>query len=142
MLRGPQGTLYGAGAMGGLIKYTMKKPDPTQTEFRVGVGIVEHGRRRRLRRSNYRVGANLPLVQDSLALRASYASNDIAGYVDNLVDGREDINDGEQTSARASLLWQDDTVERAVRRDAPDDRQRQQRDHRAGPGDARPTSTA
>ena len=46
VLRGPQGTLYGAGAMGGLIKYTMKKPDATQTEFRVGVGMSStRGRR-------------------------------------------------------------------------------------------------
>jgi len=29
VLRGPQGTLYGAGAMGGLIKYTLNKPDPS-----------------------------------------------------------------------------------------------------------------
>jgi len=82
VLRGPQGTLYGAGAMGGLIKYTMKKPD-----------------------------MNIPLVQDSLALRASYARNNLAGYVDNLFDGRTDINEGEQTSARAALLWQGESVD-------------------------------
>ena len=41
VLRGPQGTLYGAGAMGGLIKYVMKKPDTTQNEFRVGMGIAD-----------------------------------------------------------------------------------------------------
>ena len=53
---------------------------------------------------------NVPLVDDSVALRASYASNDLAGYVDNLVDGRKDINDGKQTSGRASLLWQNDAA--------------------------------
>lgn len=109
VLRGPQGTLYGAGAMGGLIKYMTRKPDPTQTEFRIGGGVSDTEGAGDLG-YNYRVGANLPLVQDSLALRVSYARNDIAGYVDNLVDGREDINEGEQTSARAALLWESDVV--------------------------------
>src|SRR5688572_12460430 len=109
VLRGPQGTLYGAGAMGGLIKYTMKKPDATQSEYRVGAGASstdgadDWG-------VSYRVGANIPLVQDSLALRASYAANEIAGYVDNLVTDEEDINDGEQTSARASLMWNNEDL--------------------------------
>lgn len=110
VLRGPQGTLYGAGAMGGLIKYTMKKPDVTQAEYRVGFGVSstdsadDWG-------TSYRVGVNVPLKQDVLALRASYAGNNIAGYVDNLFDGREDINEGDQTSARAALLWQGDGVD-------------------------------
>ena len=104
VLRGPQGTLYGAGAMGGLIKYTMRKPDPTQTEFRIGAGMSfpEDGGTG----LNYRLGMNLPLVKDSLALRASYASNEIPAYVDNLVDGSEDINEGKQTSARVALRWE------------------------------------
>ena len=110
VLRGPQGTLYGAGAMGGLIKYTMKKPDPTNREFRVGGGFSATDGADGWG-SNYRVGMNIPLVQDSLALRASYTRNNLAGYVDNLFDGRTDINEGEQTSARAALLWQGESVD-------------------------------
>jgi len=109
VLRGPQGTLYGAGAMGGLIKYMTRKPDTSKTEFRVGGGISDTEGAGDLG-YNYRVGLNVPLVQDSLALRASYARNEIAGYVDNLVDGRKDINEGDQTSARAALLWESDVV--------------------------------
>ncbi|MFL6591695.1 MAG: TonB-dependent receptor [Luteimonas sp.] len=109
VLRGPQGTLYGAGAMGGLIKYSMKKPDPGATEFRVGAGLSD-GEGAGSLGWNYRLGMNVPLVDDSVALRASYASNDIAGYVDNLVDGRKDINDGKQTSGRVSLLWHSDAA--------------------------------
>ncbi|NUS61991.1 MAG: TonB-dependent receptor, partial [Lysobacter sp.] len=110
VLRGPQGTLYGAGAMGGLIKYTMKKPDVTQAEYRVGFGFSstdsadDWG-------TSYRVGVNIPLKQDALALRASYAGNNIAGYIDNLFDGRKDINEGDQTSARAALMWQGDGID-------------------------------
>src|SRR6478672_11514858 len=109
VLRGPQGTLYGAGAMGGLIKYTLNKPDPGRSEFRVGGGFSDTSGAGDLG-WNYRLGMNVPLVKDSVALRASYASNDIAGFVDNLVDGRKDINDGKQTSGRASLLWQGDSA--------------------------------
>ena len=110
VLRGPQGTLYGAGAMGGLIKYTMKKPDVTQAEYRVGMGVSSTDSAEDWG-TNYRVGVNVPLKQDSIALRAGYTSNNIAGYVDNLFDGRDDINEGEQTSARAALLWQGETTE-------------------------------
>ncbi len=105
VLRGPQGTLYGAGAMGGLLKYMTRKPDPTQTEFRIGGGLSDTEGAGDLG-WNYRLGMNVPLAQDSMALRASYASNELAGYVDNLVDGDKDINTGKQTSARAAFLWQ------------------------------------
>ena len=110
VLRGPQGTLYGAGAMGGLLKYMTRKPDTSKTEFRIGGGVSDTEGAGDLG-TNYRVGMNLPLVQDSLALRVSYARNDIAGYVDNLVDGRKDINEGDQTSARAALAWESDVVD-------------------------------
>lgn len=109
VLRGPQGTLYGAGAMGGLLKYMTRKPDVSQTEFRIGGGVSDTEGAGDLG-WNYRLGMNVPLVQDSLALRASYASNELAGYVDNLVDGRKDINEGKQTSARAAMLWQGESA--------------------------------
>ena len=104
VLRGPQGTLYGAGAMGGLIKYTMRRPDVNGRELRVGGGLSfphdgETGH-------SYRFGMNLPIVEGAFALRASFARNSLPGYVDNLVDGREDINAAEQTSARVALRWE------------------------------------
>src|SRR5690606_7972642 len=104
VLRGPQGTLYGAGAMGGLIKYTMRRPDTSQREFRFGGGLssVADGDTGH----SYRFGMNLPSVEDVFALRASFARNTLPGYVDNPVDGRRDINRGEQTSARVSLRWE------------------------------------
>ena len=104
VLRGPQGTLYGAGAMGGLIKYVMKKPDLLQNEFRIGAGVSDTEGADGTSLA-WRIGGNLVLAQDSVALRASYASNDINGYVDDLVSGREDINHAEQLSGRASMYW-------------------------------------
>ena len=104
VLRGPQGTLYGAGAMGGLIKYTMRRPDTNHREFRFGGGLssVADGDTGH----SYRFGMNLPIVEDVFALRASFARNTLPGYVDHPVDGRRDINGAEQTSARVSLRWE------------------------------------
>lgn len=108
VLRGPQGTLYGAGAMGGLLKYVTREPDLSATEFRVGAGVssVQDGEIGK----TVRFGANLPISRDRLGLRLSYTRNEIPGYVDNSINGEDDVNDGSQTSARAALLWQGDAV--------------------------------
>ncbi|TWI02674.1 outer membrane receptor protein involved in Fe transport [Luteimonas cucumeris] len=108
VLRGPQGTLYGAGSMGGLLKYVTREPDLDETEFRIGAGLssVADGETG----NTVRFGANLPITKDRLGLRLSYTRNEIPGYIDNAVNGEEDINDGVQTSARAALLWQGDDV--------------------------------
>jgi len=109
VLRGPQGTLYGAGSMGGLVKYVTVAPDLSDTEFRVGGGIssVESSGDMGW---NARFGGNVPLVTDRVGLRFSYARNDLPGYIDNSVNGEKDINAGSQTSARVALLWQGDTA--------------------------------
>lgn len=109
VLRGPQGTLYGASTMGGLLKYVTVEPNLNNNEFRLGGGVssVENGDSLGW---NYRLGANLALVQDSLGLRFSYAENEIPGYIDNALNGEEAINGGKQTSLRANLLWQTDDV--------------------------------
>lgn len=109
VLRGPQGTLYGAGAMGGLLKYVMRDPSTEALEFRAGIegfdisGADDLG-------WGARAGVNVPL-SDTVALRASYFMQKTPGYIDNVADGsfvtgREDYNELEQSGGRASLLWQ------------------------------------
>ncbi|HEY9541858.1 MAG TPA: TonB-dependent receptor, partial [Luteimonas sp.] len=109
VLRGPQGTLYGAGAIGGLLKYVTRAPDLLDSEFRIGAGLssVPEGDQG----WNVRFGASLPLQEDRLGLRVSYARNELPGYTDNAVDGREDINGGSQTGARAALVWDGDAFD-------------------------------
>jgi outer membrane receptor protein involved in Fe transport len=107
VLRGPQGTLYGAGAIGGLLKYVTRDPDPSAPEFRVGAGFSSvHGGGDGW---SARAGANVPLLDDRLALRVSYARTETPGFTDNAVDGRRDINESTQESARAALAWTGDT---------------------------------
>ncbi|KAF1715216.1 hypothetical protein CSC74_14210 [Pseudoxanthomonas yeongjuensis] len=109
VLRGPQGTLYGAGAIGGLLKYVTRAPDVSGDEFRLGFGLrtVEDGGQD----LNVRFGASVPLKEDRLGLRMSFARNGLPGYTDNIIDGRKDINDGEQVGARAALFWDGDAFD-------------------------------
>ncbi|MCD9028005.1 TonB-dependent receptor [Luteimonas sp. BDR2-5] len=109
VLRGPQGTLYGAGAIGGLLKYVTRAPDLFHDEFRVGFGLrsVSDGGQD----WNGRIGVSVPLQEDRLGLRMSFARNGLPGYTDNAVDGRKDINGGEQVGGRAALSWEGDTVD-------------------------------
>jgi outer membrane receptor protein involved in Fe transport len=110
VLRGPQGTLYGAGSMGGLLKYVTRAPDLENTEFRIGGGFSDvkgagdFG-------STFRIGANVPLSEGRFGMRVSYARNDLPGFIDNSLDGSEDIDEGEQTSARIGLLWSADDIQ-------------------------------
>jgi iron complex outermembrane recepter protein len=112
VLRGPQGTLYGAGAIGGLLKYVTRPAEAYEAEARVGLGLrsVAGGEQD----WNLRFGATLPLQQDQLGLSLSFARNGLPGYTDNAVDGRRDINSGEQIGARAALSWTGDAFDASV----------------------------
>jgi iron complex outermembrane recepter protein len=109
VLRGPQGTLYGAGAIGGLLKYVTREPNLSDSEFRLGAGLssIQDGDQG----WNARFGASIPLQHDRLGLQVSYARNELPGYVDNAADGREDINSGQQVGARAALVWDGDAFD-------------------------------
>lgn len=104
VLRGPQGTLYGASALGGVVKYVTKRPDLEYFEGRAGAtmrvvdggGGVGHSER---------AAISVPLVKGQLALRASYAEQTSPGWIDNSVLNRRDTNDVRQNAGRLSLLW-------------------------------------
>lgn len=76
-LYGPQGTLYGAGSMGGLVKYVTNKPDSSGFSGTAGFDI-SHTRRAGM---NYteRATLNIPLVQGKAALRVSLFDQHSAG---------------------------------------------------------------
>ena len=86
-----------------------REPDLAASEFRIGAGLssVQDGEQG----WNVRFGASMPLQQDRLGLRVSYARNEVPGYIDNAIDGSEDINSARQTSARAALRWDGDSVD-------------------------------
>jgi outer membrane receptor protein involved in Fe transport len=103
VLRGPQGTLYGAGAMGGLLKYVTHEPDSTQFSGKVGLG-VRSARGGALGHTAH-VVLNVPLSQDVAAVRVAAFDDHEGGYIQAV--GRasgEHINDGNTRGARVSVL--------------------------------------
>ena len=85
VLRGPQGTLFGSGSMGGAIRVITNKPDLNTTSGTVeaGTSTIDSGA------GSYTTNAmlNLPLVPGVLALRAvGYVEHD-GGWVDNTLRG-------------------------------------------------------
>lgn len=76
-LYGPQGTLYGAGSMGGLVKYVTVKPDLSGFSGSVG-GDVSNTNRGGTGYSEH-ASVNLPLVKDKAALRVSVADQHVTG---------------------------------------------------------------
>jgi len=107
ILRGPQGTLYGASSIGGLLKYVTVTPSLDGFSGKVGgeVFTIDHAND-----VGYAVQGmvNAALVPGKLGISASYAYRDTPGYVDNIQTGKKDQNGYWQEGARVSLLWQPD----------------------------------
>ncbi len=83
ILRGPQGTLYGSGSMGGTIKLVTNQPDPTA--FAVSAQTIASDTKDG--GFNYGVNGmvNIPLVQDKLALRIVGTDSYTDGWIDRVV---------------------------------------------------------
>ena len=104
VLRGPQGTLYGASAMGGVLRYVTRAPDVDNASARVGAdAFTQSG----AGDSGYgaRAGFNVPLVPGRLAFSASVARQQSPGYTDNVRTGEKEQDAFWQEAAHATLLW-------------------------------------
>ncbi|MFC4312520.1 TonB-dependent receptor [Steroidobacter flavus] len=105
VLKGPQGTLYGSGSMGGTVRVITKKPklDEFEGSVQARVGSVAHSSD-----LNSRVDGviNLPLVDERMALRVSAGYREDAGWIDDVTRNEKDGNTVEKTNARAQLLLQ------------------------------------
>lgn len=104
VLRGPQGTLYGASALGGLVKYVTKAPDLARIEgsAQLELNHVDDGETG----GSVRAALNLPVVQDSVAIRVSGLYERLPGYIDNPLGNKRNVNSGERYGVRGALLWQ------------------------------------
>ena len=110
VLRGPQGTLYGANSMGGAIRLVMNKPEQNEVDY---VGDVTF-KTTHDGDESYNVNGmfNLPLVSDVIAVRGVVFKRDEGGFIDNVrnrhdsttaVDVEPDINDEDSWGARIAV---------------------------------------
>ncbi|HEY0683094.1 MAG TPA: TonB-dependent receptor [Steroidobacter sp.] len=102
VLKGPQGTLYGGSAMGGAIKYVSRQPVIDSTSFSTSAGL-----------STTRGGdlsyeaegvANIPLVQEKLAVRGGVSYRKTGGYIDNVPDGLTEVWTRSTTQPPAAIV--------------------------------------
>jgi len=100
VLRGPQGTLYGASSMGGAIRIIYRKPSD---EFEAGADII--GSTTSHAGENYQVNAmvNVPIAGERLGVRAVYFRRKNAGWIDNPALGQTDVNREETEGVRLLL---------------------------------------
>jgi iron complex outermembrane receptor protein len=100
VLRGPQGTLYGANSLGGLVKYVTVAPstESISASAEASVEDVSHGETG----WSTRASLNLP-VSDNIAVRASGYYRKDPGFIDDPHRGT-DVNGGDTYGGRASIL--------------------------------------
>jgi iron complex outermembrane recepter protein len=105
VLKGPQGTLYGASALGGLIKYVTNAPDLEHFSVAVGGdtfnldGADKWG-------VDGRIRLNVPLITDQLGMTVSFSKQNTPGYINSVETGARDQNSYSEQAGRAALLWQ------------------------------------
>jgi len=82
VLEGPQGTLFGAGAQAGVLRYITNKPDLNKTEFNATAGYADtaHGNAS----TNLEGVLNLPIIEGKLAARVVIYNDNRGGYIDNV----------------------------------------------------------
>jgi len=103
ILRGPQGTLYGAGAMGGVIKYVTVEPDTSDLSGKAAVGAstTKGGGIG----STVNAVVNIPIKADVAAVRVAAFHDHEGGWVDVLGPAAgKNLNKGATNGGRVALL--------------------------------------
>ncbi len=98
VLRGPQGTRYGANALAGLINVRTKAPTD-QLVMSVEATIAEY--------DTYSLGAAIsgPLIDNKLLGRLSVQNYESDGFIDNIYLNRDDTNNRDEQTLRGKLRW-------------------------------------
>ena len=102
-LKGPQGTLYGASSLGGVMRYVTAVPDVEKTSGHVEVdgSVVPDGG------SGYgvRAGINVPVISDVLAVRGSFFDRHDPAWVDDPTFNERNVNGVDVYGGRLDTLY-------------------------------------
>jgi iron complex outermembrane recepter protein len=103
VLRGPQGTLFGAGAVGGLIQVITNPPDPSGFDAKAEVDYFHINNAD----GSYAVNTmiNVPLITDVLALRVVALTRENSGWIDAPLLNKNGANWEDDKGLRTSLKW-------------------------------------
>jgi iron complex outermembrane receptor protein len=104
VLKGPQGTVFGANSQTGTVRFISAKPNLYKLEASINgdMSNMEHSEKTS---SGLNGMVNVPLVDGKLGLRVVVYKDSEAGYIDNVRLGFNDINSSETTGMRVNLRW-------------------------------------
>jgi len=110
VVKGPQGTLFGANSVGGVIRYVTR--DPSTDEFRGSASADISNTNSGGWNQQYRANLSFPLIKDTLGITLSGFYSDQSGYVDRLpspnpllAPADKEVNDSENKGANLAVLW-------------------------------------
>jgi outer membrane receptor protein involved in Fe transport len=114
ILEGPQGTLYGAGSLGGIIRLVPRAPVPGETSLAAmgGASLIARGEPG----GDAHATLNLPVAGETATLRIALDAATLGGYIDKPAIGRRDANRTAIFGGRAALRidiapgWQADVI--------------------------------
>lgn len=103
VLEGSQGTLYGAGSLGGIIRLVPNDPDPRGflLEANAGVSATQHGQPG----GDLSATVNMPIGDNGHALRVTGYGISEGGYIDNPLRGEKDVNRTRIAGGRAAIRF-------------------------------------
>lgn len=104
VLKGPQGTLYGDGSMGGVIRYITNRPVLDRVEMNADMAMMftQYG----APSQRIETMLNTPLVDGALGLRLAGMFEHDGGWVDEPAANLKNINGSNLVDVRAEALWE------------------------------------
>ena len=103
VLRGPQGTLFGAGSLSGAVRYVTNQPN--LNDFQASIAATAAATETGGPSQNGTLMMNAPIVQGALGLRAVGYYFDDGGWIADQITGQRDINDTQTGGGRVMLAF-------------------------------------
>ena len=109
VLRGPQGTLYGTGPIGGVVRTITRRPD--LDDYGLDLSLTRSHTRSGGDNSDYAITGNLPLLGGRAGVRGSLYEETYGGYINDVSMNLRRVNDGSRrggrlaTTARLNEDW-------------------------------------